>query len=222
MATTHLIYKTTCVITEKFYVGMHSTTNIEDGYVGSGKLLKRSLKKHGKGNHIREILSVHNSREDLEIAERELIEKILSHPKCLNLAKGGLGGNNICWSPERKKRHSELLTGIKRDQAHNEKIRKALTGKPLSEVRRRKISIGLVGKKRSKDSIEKTAAKNTGRSKFLWTIQSPTGFTYEVESLVSFCKDHNLSFSSIYGSQTKGKISRGPSKGWQLLSRLTK
>ncbi len=43
----HIIYKTTCTITNKFYVSMHSTDNLEDGYQGSGKRLKYSVNKHG-------------------------------------------------------------------------------------------------------------------------------------------------------------------------------
>lgn len=46
----HYIYKTTCTITSKFYIGMHSTDNLEDGYVGSGKRLWYSINKHGKEN----------------------------------------------------------------------------------------------------------------------------------------------------------------------------
>ena len=51
------IYKTTNIITHKFYIGMHRTDNMNDGYLGSGVILKRSLKKYGKENHIKEILS---------------------------------------------------------------------------------------------------------------------------------------------------------------------
>ena len=44
----HYIYKTTCNITNKYYIGMHSTSNLEDGYLGSGKRLRYSIRKYGK------------------------------------------------------------------------------------------------------------------------------------------------------------------------------
>lgn len=54
----HFIYKTTCLVTGRYYVGMHSTDNLDDGYLGSGKLLGYSVAKHGKENHKREIVEV--------------------------------------------------------------------------------------------------------------------------------------------------------------------
>ena len=52
----HYIYKTTCSITNRFYIGMHSTDNIDDNYLGSGKRLWNSINYHGKENHKKEIL----------------------------------------------------------------------------------------------------------------------------------------------------------------------
>ena len=47
----HYIYKTTCKLTNRYYYGMHSTDNLEDGYKGSGTRLKYSINKHGLENH---------------------------------------------------------------------------------------------------------------------------------------------------------------------------
>lgn len=89
----HFIYKTTCLLNENYYVGMHSTSNLEDGYLGSGKRLNYSIKKHGKENFKREILEYVNSKEDLKKREAELVDDdLLKDPKCMNLQHGGGGG----------------------------------------------------------------------------------------------------------------------------------
>ena len=89
----HILYKTTCTITGNFYIGVHSTVNLEDGYLGSGKRLGNSIKKHGKENHAREILEFFESREELIKREREIVnEDLLENKKCMNLKPGGYGG----------------------------------------------------------------------------------------------------------------------------------
>jgi hypothetical protein len=89
----HVIYHTTCLITNKYYIGMHSTNKLDDGYMGSGKLLWRSIKKHGKENHLYEITEHHESRELLRLREAELVNKDkLKDPFCMNLTLGGGDG----------------------------------------------------------------------------------------------------------------------------------
>ena len=87
------IYKTINIINNKFYIGMHSTNNLEDGYIGSGKRLWYSLNKYGKENHKVEILEFYNSRKLLKERERDLInDNMLNDPMCMNLVIGGGGG----------------------------------------------------------------------------------------------------------------------------------
>lgn len=89
----HYIYKTTCKMTGKFYVGMHSTDDINDGYLGSGKILGYSRKKYGDENHVREILEMLPSREALKAREKEIVnETLLADPLNINLKYGGDGG----------------------------------------------------------------------------------------------------------------------------------
>lgn len=85
----YTIYKTTNVLNEKFYIGKHQTKNLDDGYLGSGKLLKRAIKKHGIENFKKEILHVFDTEEEMNAKEKELV--VLSEAS-YNLCPGGHGG----------------------------------------------------------------------------------------------------------------------------------
>jgi len=68
---------------------MHKTKNLNDGYMGSGKLLKRAIKKHGIENFIKEILFIFDNEQDMINKEKELVEV---SEQSYNLCEGGKGG----------------------------------------------------------------------------------------------------------------------------------
>lgn len=92
--TIHYLYKTTCLVTGRYYIGMHSTNDLDDGYMGSGKRLRYSIRKHGVDNHKKEVLEFFDSRELLVEAEKGIIsEDMINDPDCMNLCEGGTGGH---------------------------------------------------------------------------------------------------------------------------------
>ena len=92
----HFIYKTTNLLSGRYYIGMHSTDDLNDGYLGSGTYLKRSITKHGKENHSIEILEFLNSREELAAREREIVSlQEIAKKECMNLKVGGEGGFTV-------------------------------------------------------------------------------------------------------------------------------
>lgn len=101
----HYIYKITRTDgSGKYYIGMHSTNELEDGYFGSGTLLAASIRKHGKEKHIKEILEFLPSRAELKIRERQLVnEDLLGTKQCMNLKLGGEGGGKI-WNEEHRRK----------------------------------------------------------------------------------------------------------------------
>lgn len=91
--TIHYIYKTTCLVTSRYYIGMHSTCNIDDGYMGSGKRLRYSIQKHGVDNHKKEIIEFFETRDLLIEAEKKSITPdMITDNNCMNLKEGGTGG----------------------------------------------------------------------------------------------------------------------------------
>lgn len=88
----HFIYKTVCSINGKYYIGMHSTDDMNDGYMGSGKKIQYLLKKYGKENHTLTILEdcSEQGREYLRLRERVWVDETrLTDPLCLNIDLGG-------------------------------------------------------------------------------------------------------------------------------------
>jgi hypothetical protein len=106
--TIHYLYKTTCVITGRWYIGMHSTHTLDDGYLGSGRRLRASIRKHGEDNHVKEILEFFENRELLVEAEINAItEDMIGDPDCMNLMGGGEGG----FISEEQQRHRSVCGG---------------------------------------------------------------------------------------------------------------
>ena len=91
----HFIYKTTNILNNKFYIGMHSTTNLKDGYVGSGTHLRHAIRKYGVANFKFEIIEWCDNRENLIQREKEIItEEYINDANCYNMKPGGSGGFN--------------------------------------------------------------------------------------------------------------------------------
>lgn len=89
----YYIYKTTNLINNKYYIGKHQTTNLNDKYIGSGKLLKKAIKKYGKENFKFEILEFCNNLSELNELEKTYVnEQTLKDPLCYNMKLGGQGG----------------------------------------------------------------------------------------------------------------------------------
>lgn len=98
----HYIYRNTCKVTGKFYIGLHSTDDLNDGYYGSGKILIKSIKKYGISNHVMEILEFLPSRDELSIRESEIVNAdLLADPMCMNIKLGGFAGSHIAETRER-------------------------------------------------------------------------------------------------------------------------
>lgn len=46
----YILYQITNKLNSKIYVGVHKTKDLEDGYMGSGKVIKAAIAKHGIEN----------------------------------------------------------------------------------------------------------------------------------------------------------------------------
>lgn len=87
----HFVYVTTNVKNGKFYIGKHSTNNVNDGYCGSGVWVLRAKKK--KSQLFTRIVKKCETEEAAYSQEYEIIvaAKELWPKLCMNIADGGVG-----------------------------------------------------------------------------------------------------------------------------------
>ena len=89
----YLIYKITNLLNNKVYIGKHETVNLNDGYMGSGTLIKKAVLKYGIENFKKEILYYCSSRDEMNKIEEELVnEEFCKRKDTYNINTGGFGG----------------------------------------------------------------------------------------------------------------------------------
>lgn len=91
----HIIYQITNTINQKIYIGAHSTDNLDDGYMGSGKVINRAINKHGVSCFQKVILHMFDNPFDMFDKEKDIVnEDFIQRPDVYNMVTGGFGGHN--------------------------------------------------------------------------------------------------------------------------------
>lgn len=91
------MYYTVYLITNKkngrWYIGKHQTKDLDDGYMGSGKLIIAAIEKYGLEQFEKKILYVFETEEEMNDKEKELVtEEFCKSDVSYNLCPGGHGG----------------------------------------------------------------------------------------------------------------------------------
>lgn len=88
----HYFYKITNNLNGHYYYGIHSTNDLNDGYMGSGTRLRYAYEKYGIENFTKEILKFFETREDAAKHEANVVNEILiKDENCYNISLGGDG-----------------------------------------------------------------------------------------------------------------------------------
>jgi len=89
----YIIYQITNTVNGKIYIGKHQTDNLDDGYMGSGKVLIYAIEKYGIDKFEKKILHDFPSESEMNHAEAELVtEEFCKRDDTYNLCPGGQGG----------------------------------------------------------------------------------------------------------------------------------
>ena len=144
------IYKITNIINGKIYIGKHSTDDLNDGYMGSGVVLKKAKEKYGIDSFTKEYLAFCDTEDKLNWFEKFYIKKYDSTNKNIgyNLTNGGEGilGFHIHMTEETKKKISESKKGKHHSEEARKKMSESHKGRKLSEETRIKMSESRKGK----------------------------------------------------------------------------
>ena len=174
----------------KLYFGSHSWDGegLDPNYYGSGKLIKRAVKKYGKDNFIVYPIKFYNSVEECRKAEEELLTKynIANNQYCYNIKNAAVGWTSEDVTGEKHpqygkrgkdshsygRHHTEdtkrKMSQAKKGRTHTENTRNKMSqahkGKKLSEDTKRKLSRANKGKTISEETRKKLSQVNKGKT----------------------------------------------------------
>jgi hypothetical protein len=162
----YTVYITTNLVNGKKYIGKHATSNLEDGYLGSGLVLSRAIQKYGRENFEKQILFVFDTEQEMNDKEAELVDiEIVLSEEYYNVSLGGAGGT-IVLTPDHPlylstcKKISEAQQSRSADMSRitseNHRLRRVgMYGKKQSDHQRAVVSNMMKGRPKTVEQIEK-------------------------------------------------------------------
>lgn len=194
------VYKITNKINNKVYIGAHKTSNLNDNYMGSGKIIKRAIQKHGLENFDKQILKFFESQKEMFDYEKLIVnEDFINSKNTYNVKLGGLGGwdfVNENYSDDYRKYNGSLGGNL-----ISEKIK---TNEYFKNEFCKKVKLGLIESERYKNYINsKDYNKNIKKFQENGTIASQSKDTKEKRSNTilkrnSFTKDKNSQYNKLW------------------------
>ena len=138
----HFVYRTERLDgSGRYYIGVHSTDDLDDGYLGSGTVLKKSIKRYGIAAHKCTIVEMLPTREAALALEKQMLtEEILSDVNCMNLVPGGGYAKR---KPDHKLAALNKAVGLRKFYASHKSV-----------DARRKISQAHTGRRHSAETLQ--------------------------------------------------------------------
>ncbi len=214
------------MIDGKRYYGAHKTNNINDGYLGSGKYIRRAIQHHGKENFKRIILKEFPDEESMYAYENVMIDQaMVDDPMTYNLTIGGRGGfshidnsgdRNVMRNPEIARKNVE---SCRANGSYYSEARKC-----SQKLATESATIHNTGKTRPDHAaLMKQLAKERGWAPpkpkaSTFKITAPDGTIYVTNELQKWCKERSLPYTTIWGNYEEDRpIKKGRAKGWRCI-----
>jgi len=213
------IYITTNMMNGKKYIGQRKLNDNWKGYLGSGKILKRAVKKYGRENFSREIIAVAYSKEKLSELEIAFIKyhNASNSRDYYNITNGGEGfpfkhslKSRQKMSNSQKGRIVSDETKIKLGIAHKGE-KNHNYGKHLSIETRQKLSLAktgenhwIYGKHHSEETKNKMSEANKGEKNWHYGMVTSD----ETKMKLSFANkgEKSGSYGKVVSDETKLKM----------------
>jgi hypothetical protein len=179
----HYIYK--LVHTNgRYYIGRHTTKNLDDGYMGSGKW-PRSIKN--KQELSKKILSYYDSTDELLEAEKSLLTEHVGKRLCMNFNNNPVGFSSGELNPA--KTEKERLRKLKQIRELN-----PMFGKTHSDTSKKQMSESRKDKPTWNKGMSGVKTSDKGQTAWNKGIhtghQSFTGKTHSAESIMLMKEKH--------------------------------
>jgi hypothetical protein len=198
---------------------MHKTKNLQDNYMGSGKLIKRAIKKYGVENFTKEILFIFDASEEMFNKEKEIVNQLfIESDNTYNIIEGGFGD---CSHMNKNGRN---LYGQNGDINHGgknllngNKIKEFLIEKGLFEEWKQKVSTSLkekwkqdgfhwTGRKHKDDTKKKIGEKLKVAQSGAKNSQYGTCWVYHSETNKNFKIKKEELQTYLTNGYTKGRV----------------
>lgn len=145
-----ILYQTTNNINGKIYLGVHKLQNTSKSkkYLGSGKVLKPAIEKHGKENFVRVTLAEFSCADNAYLAEADMVtEEFCNRNDTYNLTIGGKGGMGFKGKPKSEKHKAKIAAAHSKPETKaklrvaNGGVNHHLYGKHHTEATKAKLSV---------------------------------------------------------------------------------
>lgn len=232
----HYLYKITCTVSSMIYIGIHSTDNLDDGYLGSGTVIRNKIAKHGRAAMRKEILEFYPDRETALVMESVFVDDVLlNDPNVMNIRVGGKGCTVAHYkklSDESKQRRSAALKARWGDDEYRTsmtKLAKSLWDTPTDAMisRLEKMRQARLGSKHTDATRKIISEKN--HSNVIWILKWNGVFHYVTDNVSSYIDNtfpfrYGTAFKTIqnhpgYRDKTAvvyGRKETGPTAGFEV------
>ena len=191
----HFIYQTKNNVNGMLYIGRHSTDNILDGYIGSGKLLLRGIRKYGKDNFSTEVLCFFDTLNELIEEEKFIVnEDWCSKSNSYNIV---CGGSNPIMHGEDNPSWRGGVKYIKKGWADVSGDKNPMFGKTHSAEAIDKIKLANIGKPNKYKGVKFSKEKRDSLISCQKTRKAISFYGFHFKSIRSCARELNITQQTV-------------------------